>query len=112
MAQTTTPEGGQAQAKESEVLSLEQQLEQFGPLHWKQCMMLFHDVCVDLEKIHKASGYLGDITIRSFEIIKGGTAGDTKIVFKAKHNEAAPAAKRFSFPDAAYYSPEKCLKRQ
>lgn len=113
MTQTTTAEGGEAKAKASETLSLEQHLEQSGPFHWKSCLMLFHDVCVDLEEIHNRSGYLGDITIRSFELITGDTARDTKIKFKESRGEAAKAAtQRFSFPDAAYFSPEKCLKRE
>lgn len=112
MTQTTTTEGGEAHAKASEILSLEQHLEQSGPFHWKSCMMLFHDVCVDLEGIHKRSGCLGDITIRSFELVKGATTRDTRIRFKENPGEAASTSKRFSFPDAAYYSPEKCLKRE
>lgn len=113
MTQTTTAEGGEACAKASEILSLEQHLEVSGPFHWKSCMMLFHDVCVDLEEIHNRSGCLGDITIRSFELVKGDTSRDTRIRFKETPGAAAStSAKRFSFPDAAYYSPEKCLKRQ
>jgi|AGTN01.3.fsa_nt_gi Uncharacterized low-complexity proteins len=112
MTQTTTAEGGEAHAKASEILSLEQHLEQSGPFHWKSCMMLFHDVCVDLEGIHNRSGCLGDITIRSFELVEGDTPRNTRIRFKETGAAAAASAKRFSFPDAAYYSPEKCLKRE
>lgn len=112
MTQTTTAEGGEAHAKASEILSLEQHLEQSGPFHWKSCMTLFHDVCVELEERHNRSGCLGDITIRSFELVKGDTTRDTKIRFKENPGAASASSKRFSFPDAAYYSPEKCLKRE
>ena len=119
MTQTTKSEEGQAQAKESnlkvasEILSLEQHLEQSGPFHWKSCMTLFHDVCVDLERIHEQTGVLGNITIRSLEIVKGSTTRDTTIRFRANPAESADSTgKRFSFPDAAYFSPEKCLKKE
>jgi hypothetical protein len=95
-----TPEGN----------NLENYLKKHGAMSWRECLARMHDVCFALEK---ANCVYGDITIRSFNVITGTKDSITVEMKKVfPHKQAASEQEGFvSFPDEAYFSPEKCLDK-
>lgn len=101
--------------------SLESYIAANGPMNWRDCFALFHDVCFKMETEPGCTGEIGDLTIRSFVVKSVGkektsdtTRGiDIEIcpIVAQKQNSEGLKLTEHTFPAEAYMSPEKCLER-
>lgn len=93
-----------------EAQNLESYLADSGSMSWRESLMHIHDVCFELERQNVV---YGDLTIRSISVNKG-TAGSASLTLRhqIKIEVQKPSKeKSASFPDEAYFSPEKCLNK-
>lgn len=88
---------------------LETYLAEHGAMGWRECLAEMHDVCFELEKQNVV---YGDLTVRSIAVLNNSTTGGITLHLKGNTPAVTNASEKngvVSFPDEAYFSPEKCL---
>lgn len=106
-----------AASNPGEISSLESYIGTNGPINWRECLVLFHDVCFKMEKEPEVSE-IGKLTIHSFIVRKLDTISGISIEILSNFDEGLDVLlesqnqpKEYSFPPEAYMSPEQCLER-
>lgn len=90
--------------------NLETYLAKHGAMGWRECLAEMHDVCFSLEKQNVV---YGDLTIRSITVSEATASGITLHLHSHAPNalEKTEKSGAISFPNEAYFSPEKCLSK-
>ena len=91
--------------------NLESYLAENGALGWRECLAEMHDVCFELEKQNVV---YGDLTVRSITVSNNSTTSGISLQLKGNAPTVEKASEKngvVSFPDEAYFSPEKCLSK-
>jgi uncharacterized protein YjbI with pentapeptide repeats len=93
-----------------EEMNLETYIARHGAIGWRDCLAEIHDVCFSLENQNVV---YGDLTVRSILVTKNTAGGITLSLQSQASGVSEKAEKRSanSFPDEAYFSPEKCLSK-